>query len=56
MSELYTLEEVRSNSEQNRFCAILLKIVSLELRKQYEGCYLLQVWTRDGNLVYNKIL
>ena len=56
IAELYKLIDNCANSEENEFCAILLRIENMELQQKYEGRYLLQVWTRVGTLVYSKTL
>ena len=40
ISELYKIEGCCSNNQQNNFCAVLIKIVNMELQKRYLGRYL----------------
>ena len=54
--ELYRIIDTCSNSEDNIFCAILIKIESRELQKKYQGFYLLQVWTSSGIIAFSKTL
>ena len=56
IAELYKLIDTCSNSEENEYCAVLIKIESLELQKKYEGRFLLQVWNKEGAQIYSKIL
>jgi hypothetical protein len=59
ISDLYKLEKSWSNSEENIFCAVQIKIADTELQTRFiprSGRYLLQVWTKTGQLIYSKIL
>jgi hypothetical protein len=56
ISELYKIEGCCNHSEANSFCAVQIKIENMELQKKYKGRYLLQVWSKKGELVYSKIL
>jgi hypothetical protein len=53
ISELYKIVKTCSNSEQNDFCAVLVSIEDMELQKSHSGRYLLQIWTKEGLLVYS---
>jgi hypothetical protein len=48
ISELYKLLMCMCNSEENEFCAILIRIECKELQNKYKGRFLLQVWTKVG--------
>ena len=43
-------------SEENEFCAVEIKIECMELQNKYRGRFLLQVWTKLGKMVFQKIL
>ncbi len=38
------------------FCPVLIKIIDEDLRKRYDGTYLLQVWDSKGQNVFEKVM
>ena len=44
------------NSEENEFCAVEIQIEDFELQNKYRGRYLIQVWTKAGTMVFQRIL
>ena len=54
--ELYTIKSTCYYEENSKYCPVLVGIVG-QLQKQYDGAkFLLQVWDKENNKVYEKLL
>ena len=54
-SLLYDIEKTCVLSEANSYCPILLQVNDKDLQKQYGGEYVVQVWSNEKKLLYEKV-
>ena len=52
---LYEIEKTCVLSQANRYCPILLQVNDKELVKEYGGEYVIQVWSDEKQLLYEKV-
>ena len=57
LSKLYKVVASCNYNEDNLFCPVLVKIINEKIRTINKGhTYLLQVWNRTGNMIFEKSL
>ena len=54
-SQLYVLEKSCMQNQANPFCPVLLRITNETLAKRYGGQYLIQVWNRQKELIFQRV-
>ena len=52
---LYEIEKTCVLSQANRYCPILLQVNDKDLVKEYGGEYVIQVWSDEKQLLYEKV-
>ena len=52
LNELLEIKRHCNNNEDQTYCPILVQIVDPKLKEHYQGNYLLEVWNKQGGMVY----
>jgi len=54
INKLYSLEQAFCDNQFNEYCAVLLRVENKQLRQVLGGKYLVQVWNKQGQLMYER--
>ena len=54
INKLYSLKQAFCDNEFNEYCAVLLRVENNQLKQALGGRYLVQVWNKQGQLLYER--
>ena len=54
LNELYAVRSTCCSNELNLYCPIVLEITNTELQKLYNGTFLIQIWNKQGELLFER--